>query len=112
MTPFNILQMRNPSSGGGGITWGDIVRTSNPPVVGANADQTMTGTGMLNLSYSGSASWSVFKNGISQGQVGSISVAPGHTVHFQFSSSVNDSGVMSITGLVTDSFNVSLNTLS
>lgn len=114
MNPFTLLAMKQNSSGGsggGGVTWSNIFRTSNPPIVGSNTDQTMGATGTLNFSYDGSATYSVFWNGISQGMISSLSVAPGHTVHFQFSSNVTDGGTMTISGLYNTSFIVNLQSL-
>ena len=106
--------------GGGGVNWNDINGFSTTGSISANSGaETVDASGTINLSYSGDAgiTWSVLKNGASQGSPASLSVANGNTVDFNaagvgFTAGETRTGTITVSGLYSDVINITLTDIS
>lgn len=102
--------------GGGGADWAAIFDLGPSPLTASNAAESIVTTGTINLSFSstgtGTITWTVYKNGASQGDVASLAVTAGDSVYFAFTltgvTDANRSGTMTITGAESDTFSVDL----
>lgn len=94
------------------VDWANISATGTGTITGTNADQTMNGAGTLNFSTNFPGSYNVFKNGVAQGQVASLAVAAGNTVHFSATDTPGPgalaSGTFTVSGAVSDTFTISI----
>lgn len=107
------------ASGGGGssgVNWANVSAIGASPLTKANAAQTIVNSGTLNLSHSisggGTLSWTVYKNGASQGAVASLAVAAGDTVYFSFTltgtGADQQTGTFTVSGAESDTFTVDM----
>jgi hypothetical protein len=109
VTDSFTITIRNTSS----VDWASIFASSaSNSITGLNADQSIPVSGTLNFSTDFTGTYRVFKNGVTQGQIASMAVVAGDTVHFSASDTVSNgdisSGTMFVTGVVTDSFGIFL----
>lgn len=106
------INVTNESSGGGGIDWANISAAGTGTITATGASQTMTAAGTLNFSTTFPGTYKVFKNGVDQGQVASLAVASGNTIHFSATATPGAgeivSGTFTVSGTVSDSFNITI----
>lgn len=101
--------------GGGGSDWGSIFRSGTTSSLSGNSGtRTMTGSGTLTIAYSGSGiTFSVIKNGVSQGADTSLPVSSGDDIYFSasgsgFTTNEERDGTITVSNLVSDVIEVTL----
>ena len=110
-----LLATRKTGGSGGAVNWANIVGSGITGTISAsNADQTMGSSGTLNFTYAGAGlTYAISKNGVSQGQVASLSVVNTDLVHMTangtgFGIAEQRTGTITVSGLYSDTIAVTL----